>query len=130
MTSATRSFYAVMQLCLTAMLTACGGSVNNGGATHNQVAVSASPTVNAQESKALTSSEIKIVKTAFGDVEVPAHPQRVTAISYLGTVLALDVQSIAAESFLMSSPYLEEMLDVVTDVGDDGSRIYAGEILL
>lgn len=123
MTRATRSFYAVMLLCLTVMLTACGGSVNNGGATNSQVAVSASPTMITQESEVLASSEIKVVKTAFGDVEVPAHPQRVAAISYLGTVLALEVQPIAAESFLMSSPYLEGMLDVVTDVGDSLEKL-------
>ncbi|MEK5180417.1 AraC family transcriptional regulator [Paenibacillus odorifer] len=123
MTRATRSFYAVMLLCLTVMLTACGGAVNNGGATNSQVAVSASPTMVTQESEVLTSSEIKVVKTAFGDVEVPAHPQRVAAISYLGTVLALEVQPIAAESFLMSSPYLEGMLDVVTDVGDSLEKL-------
>lgn len=123
MTRATRSFYTVMLLCLTVMLTACGGPANNGGATHSQVAVSASPTAIPQESKASTSSDTKIVTTAFGDVEVPAHPQRVAAISYLGTVLALDVQPVAAESFLMSSPYLEGMLNVVTDVGDSVEKL-------
>ncbi|MFE6795372.1 AraC family transcriptional regulator [Paenibacillus chitinolyticus] len=123
MTRANRSFYAAMLLCLTVMLTACGGLANNGGATHSQVAVSASPTAIPQESEASASSGTKIVTTAFGDVEVPAHPKRVAAISYLGTVLALDVQPIASESFLMSSPYLEGMLNVVTDVGDSFEKL-------
>ncbi|WP_340020904.1 AraC family transcriptional regulator [Paenibacillus sp. FSL K6-1096] len=118
-TRATRSLYAVMLLCLTVMLTACGGPVNNGSATHSQVAVSASPTATG----AKASSATKMVSTAFGDVEVPEHPQRIAAISYLGTVLALDVQPVAAESFLMSSPYLEGMLDVVTDVGDSLEKL-------
>ncbi|WNS42320.1 AraC family transcriptional regulator [Paenibacillus sp. MMS20-IR301] len=123
MTRATRSLYAVMLLCLTVMLTACGGPANNGGTAHSQVAVSASPAAIVQEAENTASPVTKIVKTAFGDVEVPAHPQRVAAISYLGTVLALDVKPVAAESFLMSSPYLEGMLDVVTDVGDSLEKL-------
>ncbi|AIQ53226.1 AraC family transcriptional regulator [Paenibacillus sp. FSL R7-0331] len=123
MTRATRSFYTVMLLCLTVMLTACGGAVNNGASAPNQAAASASPSAITQEAEAPAAAETKIVKTAFGDVEVPARPQRVAAISYLGTVLALDVQPVAAESFLMSSPYLEGMLDVVTDVGDSLEKL-------
>ncbi len=49
---------------------------------------------------------------------MPAQPQRVAAPAYLGTVLALDVQPVASVSFLMDSPYIEGMLDGVTDVGD------------
>nr|WP_154959178.1 AraC family transcriptional regulator [Paenibacillus xylanexedens] len=122
MTRVNQSFCAALLLCLTMIVTACGGQVNS-GSTKGNANASTNSTSTSQELESTPSSETKIVKTAFGDVEVPEHPQRVAAISYLGTVLALDVKPIAGESFLMSSPYLEGMLDGVTDVGDSVEKL-------
>jgi len=114
----TKKIYVMTLLCLSIIATACGGNANNSGATNNPVADNSASAAIPQTSEAPPSTETRIVKTSFGDVEVPAHPQRVAAMSYLGTVLALNVKPIAAESFLMSSPYLEGMLDDITDVGE------------
>ena len=74
-----------------------------------------------------TEPATRTVSTAFGEVEVPRHPQRVAAISYLGTVLALGTQPVAWETFLMPSPYLKGMLDDIEDVGDSLEKLLAME---
>lgn len=137
MTNHTRKFSAIVLLCLTMILTACGagtdgsgggqatGSAAN-GTSPEPAGSAASPTASASGS-AETEPATRIVSTAFGDVEVPRHPQRVASISYLGTVLALDVKPIAAETFLMSSPYIKGMLDGVVDVGDSLEKLLSLE---
>lgn len=99
-------------LCLTMVTSACGTSSEGTKGTSD---AAKSDQVNAE---APANIEMRTIKTALGDVEVPAHPQRVAASAFLGTVLALDVQPVASDFLLMESPYLEGMLDGVTNVGD------------
>ncbi|KWX74017.1 hypothetical protein AML91_16455 [Paenibacillus jilunlii] len=117
----------MLSLCVMLLLVACGTS--QGGSQ----AAGSSQVPNEQQTNTVSPAstqpddglpqQTQIVDTSFGEVEIPAHPQRVAAISYLGTVLALDVKPIAAEEFLMSSPYLEGMLDGVTDVGNSLEKL-------
>ncbi|AIQ16910.1 hypothetical protein H70357_09725 [Paenibacillus sp. FSL H7-0357] len=116
----------MLSLCVMLLLVACGTS--QGGSQ----AAGSSQAPNEQQNKAVSTpaiqpdglpQETKTVSTTFGEVEIPVHPQRVAAISYLGTVLALDVKPVAAEEFLMSSPYLEGMLDGVVDVGNSLEKL-------
>ncbi|PKU51260.1 MULTISPECIES: AraC family transcriptional regulator [Lysinibacillus] len=107
-----KNMLAMTLLCLTMVTSACGTSSegtkgNSGAAKSDQV-----------NAEAPANIEMRTIKTALGDVEVPAHPQRVAASAFLGTVLALDVQPVASDFLLMESPYLEGMLDGVTNVGD------------
>lgn len=107
-----KNMLAMTLLCLTMVSSACGTSSegtkgNSGAAKSDQV-----------NAEAPANIEMRTIKTALGDVEVPAHPQRVAASAFLGTVLALDVQPVASDFLLMESPYLEGMLDGVTNVGD------------
>lgn len=107
-----KNMLAMTLLCLTMVTSACGTSSegtkgNSGAAKSDQL-----------NAEAPANIEMRTIKTALGDVEVPAHPQRVAASAFLGTVLALDVQPVASDFLLMESPYLEGMLDGVTNVGD------------
>lgn len=107
-----KNMLAMTLLCLTMVTSACGTSSEG---TKGTSGAAKSDQVNAE---APANIEMRTIKTALGDVEVPAHPQRVAASAFLGTVLALDVQPVASDFLLMESPYLEGMLDGVTNVGD------------
>ncbi|MFB9275467.1 AraC family transcriptional regulator [Cohnella cellulosilytica] len=134
MTNHTRKLSAVVLLGLTMILSACGAGANGtagseaagGEKPAGSAANAASPEASASGS-AETEPATRTVSTAFGEVEVPRHPQRVAAISYLGTVLALGTQPVAGETFLMSSPYLKGMLDDIEDVGDSLEKLLATE---
>ncbi|MCM3172640.1 AraC family transcriptional regulator [Paenibacillus sp. MER 99-2] len=104
---------ALMSLVLIFTLSACG--------TATQSAVSTDAAAEEAEQPAVV--EMKTVKTAFGDVEIPAHPQRVAAIDYLGTVLALGVKPVGGGQFLMNSPYLEGHLDGIEVIGDSVEQL-------
>ncbi|RXZ79200.1 helix-turn-helix domain-containing protein [Paenibacillaceae bacterium] len=131
---------AILWLCLTMMLGACGSAGSSApGTTHETDAQSAnegSPNNAASNTHAEQEpepepdaadpeqeKETKIVSTIFGDIEVPAHAKRVAAISYLGTVLALDVTPVASEEFLMASPYLNGMLDGIEGIGSSLEKL-------
>ncbi len=107
-----KNLLAMALLCLTMVTSGCGTSSE--GANDNNDSTKS----NQSKSEAPANNQMRTMTTALGDVEVPAQPQRVAAPAYLGTVLALDVQPVASDSFLMESPYIEGMLDGVTDVGD------------
>lgn len=107
-----KNMLAMTLLCLTMVTSACGTSSEG---TKGTSGAAKSDQLNAE---APANIEMRTIKTALGDVEVPAHPQRVAASAFLGTVLALDVQPVASDFLLMESPYLEGMLDGVTNVGD------------
>jgi iron complex transport system substrate-binding protein len=118
----TRNFSAVVLLCLTMIVTSCGSTMDRAGVETQ--ATGSSPNIGSTEEAGVPSAnETKTVSTAFGDVEVPTHPKRVAAISYLGTVLALEVKPIASERFLMNSPYLADQLDGVEDIGESLEKL-------
>lgn len=121
MASRKRNLLATALLCLSMVATGCGtateGAGGNNGATQNTESRTANNASNS-ETEASANAEKRSITTSVGDVEVPAHPQRVAAQAYLGTVLALGVQPVSAETFLMNSPYLKGKLDGVTDVGE------------
>ena len=89
-----KNLLAMALLCLTMVASGCGtssseGANGNSGATKsNQV-----------KSEAPANIQMRTIKTALGDVEVPIQPQRIAAPAYLGTVLALDVQPVASDFY-------------------------------
>lgn len=98
---------AMISLILVFTLSACGTTEQN---------TASSDALAEPEQSAV--AETKTVQTAFGEVEIPANPQRVAAIDYLGTVLALGVEPVGGGQFLMNSPYLEGKLDGIATIGD------------
>ncbi|RAV21661.1 AraC family transcriptional regulator [Paenibacillus contaminans] len=114
-----RNLLATALLCLTMAASACGTSSQGSGGSNDAANNPAKQASNsAQVETEVPNGKKRTVTTVIGDVEVPERPQRVAAPAYLGTVLALGVQPVASETFLMKSPYLEGMLNGVTDVAD------------
>ncbi|MED1722050.1 hypothetical protein [Brevibacillus parabrevis] len=72
-----------------------GTSGNNSAA--NQ-ATNHAATASQAKTKAPAAAEKRTITAATGEVEVPAHPKRVAAQAFLGTVLALGVQPVASET--------------------------------
>jgi len=118
MASNKRNLIAVALLCLTMAASACGTEgAENKGVTNTASNPASSP--NPSETQTSPPGvEMRTFTAALGEVEVPAHPQRVAAPAYLGTVLALGVQPVASETLLMDSPYLEGRLGGVKDVSN------------
>lgn len=115
-----RNLLATALLCLTMVASGCETSPQGTGGSNgaaNQAANNAADS-SPGEKAAPASVEMRTMKAENGDVEVPAHPKRVAAQAFLGTVLALGVQPVSSETFLMNSPYLKGKLDGVTDVAD------------
>lgn len=124
MASGKKNLAAIALLCLSMLASACGAAPD-GATAGGSGATGAATNANAAggETEAASAAETRTVTTVFGDVEAPAHPQRVAAPAYLGTVLALGVQPVASETFLMQSPYLTGMLDGVEDVADSLEKL-------
>lgn len=115
-----RKLLAVALLCLTMATSACGTSSGGKGVNHTGAGQTTTNALNASQTETTgpASVETRTFTMSLGDLEVPVQPKRVAALGYLGTVLALGVQPVASEEFLMNSPYLDGMLDGVTDVAE------------
>ncbi|QUL57325.1 AraC family transcriptional regulator [Paenibacillus tritici] len=119
-----KNLTTLLSLCIMLLLAACGTAQSGSQAAGGGLKVNEQRN-NAAEPQTHEGlpEETRRVDTAFGEVEIPAQPQRVAAISYLGTVLALDVKPVAGEKLLMSSPYLEGMLGGVADVSESLEKL-------
>ncbi|GGG24021.1 hypothetical protein GCM10007425_18100 [Lysinibacillus alkalisoli] len=106
-----KSLVTAALLCLTMVTTGCStaSETNKGGTSIKE---------EKQQTATASQSDMRTITTSMGDVEVAVEPKRVAAPGYLGTVLALGVEPIASDKFLMDSPYLEGMIDDVTNVDD------------
>ncbi|MDK8184039.1 AraC family transcriptional regulator [Paenibacillus sp. UMB4589-SE434] len=120
-------------LCLTLLLSACGtsGNMTNGGSS----AEAGNPTQTEVHpagagNKSLTSSghqgsvgdgTTKTVSSLFGDVVVPVKPQRIVAVDYLGSLVALGVTPVGSSEWIMQNPYIKDKLVGVENVGDPPS---------
>ncbi|MDF2935966.1 MAG: hypothetical protein K0Q90_1339 [Paenibacillaceae bacterium] len=80
-------------LGLTLILSACGGTGTGTDAGASGSPMS-SPAASEQAVKA-PESGTRIVKTVKGDIEVPAHPQKVAVNWYLGDICALGIKPVA-----------------------------------
>ena len=49
--------------------------------------------------------ETKVVQTDKGEVEIPAHPQRIVSDYYLGEFLAVDTKPVIASPYALDNPY-------------------------
>ena len=55
--------------------------------------------------------ETKVVQTAKGEVEIPAHPQRIVSDYYLGEFLAVDTKPVIASPYALDNPYLADQVE-------------------
>lgn len=55
--------------------------------------------------------ETKVVQTDKGEVEIPAHPQRIVSDYYLGEFLAVDTKPVIASPYALDNPYLADQVE-------------------
>ncbi|MFB9273708.1 iron-hydroxamate ABC transporter substrate-binding protein [Cohnella cellulosilytica] len=104
-------------LCL-AFLAACGS--NNAAPAASQPPASESAGPSASESPS-AEPEYRTIDTVNGPVQIPAHPQRIVAEEYLGSLIALDVIPVGAPGLSLQNYYFKEALAGVADSGTYGS---------
>ncbi|URN96121.1 MAG: ABC transporter substrate-binding protein [Candidatus Pristimantibacillus lignocellulolyticus] len=64
--------------------------------------------------------DFKIITTVNGEIKVPAHPKRIVAEEYLGSLIALDVIPVGAPGLTLDNMYFKEALTGVADTGAYG----------
>ncbi|MEF2967832.1 iron-hydroxamate ABC transporter substrate-binding protein [Paenibacillus sp. M1] len=95
-------------------LSACGNNAN-----HNANASTSNSAAEANAS-ADSSSDTITYQSESGPIEVPAHPQRVIALSgYAGNLLALDVPLAGADSWTKGNPNFKDQLKDVPEVSEE-----------
>lgn len=115
---------ATLLLALTLLLGACsGGNAGNAGVSGSGNAAS-QPSAQASEPAAEPSGQTSATKTYIDSkgvsVELPVNPERIIDLtgSAIGNLLELGVKPVGATYDSMRSPYHQELLDGVADLGD------------
>ena len=104
-----KKFLAIsMSLLFLIVLSACGA--NNDGTASKET----------NKDKKEDSSETRTYKSAKGDIELLANPERVVVAvqDYVGDVLAVGVTPIGATGTVFDIPYYEDKLKGVENIGD------------
>ncbi|MGN4126979.1 ABC transporter substrate-binding protein [Lysinibacillus sphaericus] len=102
-----RKFIVPLFLCLLLMLTACGE-------TNNTAKPKASEET---EETAVT----KTITTVNGEVTIPIHPERIVAVEYIGSLIALDIIPVGAPGLTLKNYYFKDALTGISDIGDYGA---------
>lgn len=123
----TRSKLGLMLLlCFTLMLAACSNgdpsSNNSQGSVVTKTNQGEASTQSMSFNQAKEDDTMRKISTVMGEINVPAHPERVVVDWDLGAVLAVGVTPVGASSTQMKyaeflKPYLS---DTVQDIGPDG----------
>lgn len=115
-------------LLVVLLLSACGSNTNNNASTNNQAPEASAGTENSSSENASStntsaedsSSDTITYQSESGPIEVPAHPQRVVALSgFAGNLLALDIPLVGVDSWTKADPNFEEQLKDVAEVSDE-----------
>jgi len=108
------SLAAVMLLCLTLLISACGGGnvvndASNAGSqnavnTQTQQVSSNQKTDPAKDGK--QSSGTRTFKHLYGETEIPTHPQRILTAFHVGQPMALGVRPLGSSTYILQNPAL------------------------
>ncbi len=121
-----------MVLCLSLLLTACSGAAGTNtntnaagsGNTANAVAAeTAAPASAKPEEQAAAVQTTRTVSTLFGDVEVPANPQRVASDQYMGQLLKLGIIPVGVRSYMLTESWIADSgisADTIAGIEDLG----------
>ncbi|MEK5037379.1 AraC family transcriptional regulator [Sporosarcina sp. FSL K6-3457] len=104
---------ATLFLCFSLLLSACTGGSSQTNRDEQ------APTTQAVAETQST----KVVTTIFGDVEIPTKPERIVAVQYLSSLLALGITPIGSTERTMESPYFEEMTTGIDVIGSSAEDI-------
>ncbi|MCG7406612.1 AraC family transcriptional regulator [Paenibacillus sp. ACRRX] len=111
-----KNIMATLLLCMALLVTACGG----GAPSETSAPVSNS---SEQTQKATPVPATKIVNTMFGEVEISKTPERIVAIQYLSSLLAVKANAIASTTRIMDNPYFRGLTDNIEIVGSSGNDV-------
>ena len=107
-------------LCFTLLLGACstsGGAQSNNTTNAEQKELSRGTDAQTP-STASEAGGTKTVSTPFGDIEIPVNPQRIIAVDYLATIVALGKQPVGSTEWIMQNPYIQGKINGVENIGD------------
>ncbi|SFB50520.1 iron complex transport system substrate-binding protein [Cohnella sp. OV330] len=115
---------AALLLGITMLISACGtGNTNHAGGSSAAASASASPIASPQATAPAAASEATGTRTyvdSKGTVTIPVHPERIVDLtgSAIGNLLELGIKPIAATDASMQSPYHQEQLAGVVNLGE------------
>lgn len=135
--SSKASMGAILLLCFTLLLSACGpGGTNttasppNGGGNAHQASngtivqpAEGSPEGAAQQPDSPRQAATKTVSTPFGNIDIPIKANRIVAVDYLGSLLTLGVTPVGSSDWLMQNPYIQGKLAGVENIGESIEKI-------
>ncbi|MCE5170753.1 ABC transporter substrate-binding protein [Paenibacillus profundus] len=137
MTKLNRKFWGAILIALfLVVLSGCGGtgqSTHSESASNTAAATNSGGTDQAAKDKSSRTEEklasdaeqdTRIVSTVHGDVEIPAHPQRIVTQGYLANFLALGIKPVGAPYWELESPYVKSLSAGIEDIGQiDGGSV-------
>jgi iron complex transport system substrate-binding protein len=109
-------FASAIGLSLMLLVTGCGGGTNQSASNNSQPAVT--PATPAPATEASPAAEIRTVKHAMGETQVPSNPSRVIILTNEGTeaLLALGVKPLGAVKSWQGEPWYDHIKDKMQDV--------------
>lgn len=112
----------VVLLLLAMMIGACGNNASNGESSSTGASPSSSPSASgpapsASDSAARTGTIA--YPSEIGPIEVPAHPQRIVALTNAPNVLSLNGTLVGADEWTNKNPLFAEKLNGVAVVSED-----------
>lgn len=121
-----RQHLPLICLVIICLLAGCGTASNGTASPSVSSAPSAVPSQggNVQPSQAATQESTgeegaatRIFSTVNGDIEIPAHPQRIVTQGLLPYFLAFDVKPVGAPSWELEYPHLAGKTDGIENIG-------------
>ncbi|QAY67388.1 iron-hydroxamate ABC transporter substrate-binding protein [Paenibacillus protaetiae] len=112
----------LLLISLVLVLSACGNGNSNQANSKSGANSSPNASTSPSPSDAADSSDSGTItyQSESGPIEVPAHPQRVVALSgYAGNLLALGVPLVGVDSWTKSDPNFKDQLKDVAEVSDE-----------
>ncbi|WP_153795582.1 ABC transporter substrate-binding protein, partial [Paenibacillus polymyxa] len=67
------------------------------------------------------SAVTKTVNTIHGDIQIPAHPQRIVVDLYQNDLLALGIKPVGSVKYFLDNPYSKDLVQGIESIGDRSS---------
>jgi len=111
------SMAATLLFCFALFMSACStGAINS-----NTTTVESKVNVKGEavpSNKPQTVSQTRVITTIKGDIEIPAHAERIVVDLYLGSFIALNVKPIGTPELNLKNPYFADALAGVENIGE------------
>ncbi|AJS61424.1 hypothetical protein UB51_06520 [Paenibacillus sp. IHBB 10380] len=133
-----REWGAILIALFVVVLSGCGGS-GNGEPVHSVSATNTAASTGSGDTESVAQGtsprteeksapnakqDTQIVSTKHGDVEIPAHPQRIITQGYLANFLAFGIKPVGAPYWEIDSPYMKHLSEGIEDIGQiDGGSV-------